>query len=43
MGAGSGIALLYVISALGIVAVGITGFTIRRLREAERLMPDHDC
>jgi MFS family permease len=40
IGAGSGIALFYVILAICLVCLGIGGSMIRRLREAESLMPD---
>lgn len=41
-GTGSGIALLYLISAICIILVGIGSCTIRLLREAETLLPDHE-
>jgi hypothetical protein len=42
MGAGSGIALLIVISSIGMVLVGMGGFTVRQLRDAETLIADRD-
>lgn len=39
-GAGSGIALLYVINSICILLIGIGGYAVRRLREAETLMPE---
>ena len=41
-GTGSGIALLYIASAIGMIFIGIGGFTIPQLRDAEALIPDHD-
>lgn len=41
-GTGSGIALLYVISSICIVLVGIGGYAFRTLRNLEELLPDHD-
>ncbi|MEM9452151.1 MAG: MFS transporter [Cyanobacteria bacterium P01_E01_bin.6] len=41
-GEGNGMALLIVISSLGMLLIGIGGFVIRRLRDAELLIPDHD-
>lgn len=41
--AGSGMALLYVLSAIGIVLIGMGGFKVQRLRNAEVLIPDHEA
>ncbi|ERN42439.1 major Facilitator superfamily [Rubidibacter lacunae KORDI 51-2] len=41
-GPGSGMALLITMSAMGMVLIGIMGFTVRQLREAETLIVDHD-
>jgi MFS family permease len=41
-GAGSGIALLYVLTAIGIVIIGAVSFLIQPLRAAEHLMSDHE-
>lgn len=39
---GSGIALLYVITAILMLAVGISGYAFRPLREVEILLPDYE-
>ena len=39
---GSGIALLYVISALAMLLVGLSGYGFQRLRNLESLIPDYD-
>lgn len=39
---GSGIALLYVITAIWIVLIGISGYAFRTLRNVEDILPDHD-
>lgn len=41
-GSGSGIALLYVITAIWMLLVGMGGYAFRTLREVETLLPDHD-
>jgi len=40
VGEGSGIALLYTLSAVGLIVVGIVGFSISNLRQIETLLPD---
>lgn len=40
VGEGSGIALLYTLSAVGLIIVGIVGFSISNLRQIETLLPD---
>ncbi len=40
-GAGSGMALMYAISAALMVLVGIGGYSFRQLRDVEILLPDH--
>ena len=42
IGAGSGMALLYVITAIFIVLVGISGCAFPTLRNVEDILPDHD-
>lgn len=39
---GGGIALLYVITAIGIVLIGISGYAFQTLRNVEKILPDHD-
>lgn len=39
---GSGIALLYVITAIWIVLIGISGYAFPTLRNVEDILPDHD-
>ncbi|WP_256973610.1 MFS transporter [Nostoc sp. T09] len=39
---GAGMALMYVISSLSLLLVGISGYAIRILREIETILPDHD-
>jgi MFS family permease len=41
-GAGAGIALLYVLTAILMLLVGVGGYAFRTLREVETLIPDHD-
>ncbi|MFN6517014.1 MAG: MFS transporter [Nostoc sp. CreGUA01] len=41
-GAGAGIAMLYVISAVCMFLVGLLGFNIPLLRNLEKTVPDHD-
>ncbi len=41
-GKGSGIAMLYVVSADWMLLVGVIGFTIPSLRNMESTLPDHD-
>lgn len=40
VGNGSGIALLYTLSSVGLVIVGIVGYSLSNLREIETLLPD---
>ncbi|ARV60178.1 MFS transporter [Nostocales cyanobacterium HT-58-2] len=42
-GKGAGMALLYVISALGLLLVGLSGYAFRTLRDVEMILPDHDA
>jgi MFS family permease len=42
IGAGAGIAMLYVICAICMLLVGIIGFYIPSLRNVELILPDHD-
>jgi len=39
---GSGIALLYVICAVAMLLIGLSGYVVRRLRNVELLVPDSD-
>jgi MFS transporter, DHA3 family, macrolide efflux protein len=39
---GSGIALLYVICAVAMLLIGLSGLAIRRLRDIEKTIPDGD-
>jgi len=39
---GSGIALLYVICALAMLLIGLSGYAVRRLRDLEVLVSDRD-
>ncbi|NEO33282.1 MAG: MFS transporter [Symploca sp. SIO3C6] len=41
-GTGSGIALLYVITAICIVLIGVSGYAFPTLRNVEETLPDHD-
>jgi hypothetical protein len=41
-GSGSGIALLYVLTSLCIVFIGISGYAFQILRDVEHVLPDHD-
>jgi DHA3 family macrolide efflux protein-like MFS transporter len=41
-GAGAGMALLYIITAVGMILIGVIGFAFPTLRNAEELLPDHD-
>ncbi|GAA6614823.1 MFS transporter [Scytonema sp. NUACC26] len=42
-GGGAGMALLYVISSLGLLLVGLSGYAFRTLRDVEILLPDHNA
>jgi DHA3 family macrolide efflux protein-like MFS transporter len=42
VGKGAGIALLYVISSVCFILVGISGYALRKVRDVEILVPDHD-
>lgn len=39
---GSGMALLYALTALAMAAVGMAGYGVRDLRQVETLLPDHE-
>ena len=41
-GKGTGIAVLYVITSLWMLMVGIGGYAFRTLRDVEQLLPDHE-
>lgn len=41
-GSGSGMALLYTLTALWMLLVGLGGYGFRTLRQVETLLPDHD-
>ncbi|MBD2360535.1 MFS transporter [Anabaena minutissima FACHB-250] len=42
-GKGAGMALLYVISSLGLLCVGLSAYTYPKLRNVETIVPDHDA
>jgi hypothetical protein len=42
-GGGAGIALLYVISSLSMLVIGLGGYAFRVLRDVEIILPDHDA
>ncbi|WP_066383192.1 MULTISPECIES: MFS transporter [unclassified Anabaena] len=42
-GKGAGMALLYVISSLGLLCVGLSGYAYPKLRNVETILPDHDA
>ncbi|MEH1843455.1 MAG: MFS transporter [Nostoc sp.] len=42
-GRGAGMALLYVISSLGLLLLGLGGYLFRTLRNVEIIVPDHDA
>lgn len=42
-GSGAGMALLYVICALGMLSVGLVGYAFPLLRDVEDIVPDHDA
>jgi hypothetical protein len=35
-------ALLYVITAIGLILIGLSGYALRPLRDVEAIVPDHD-
>ena len=41
-GKGAGMAILYVISSLGLLLVGLSGYTNPKLRNVEYIVPDHN-
>ncbi|OUC11717.1 MAG: MFS transporter [Alkalinema sp. CACIAM 70d] len=41
-GSGSGIAVLFLLTAIGMVAVGVSGYAFPSIRNAEDLLPDYD-
>ncbi|MBE9209306.1 MFS transporter [Nostoc sp. LEGE 06077] len=41
-GKGSGMVLMYVLSSIGLLLVGLTGYTVKILREVEVILPDYD-
>jgi hypothetical protein len=41
-GAGAGMALVMVFCGLGMSAVGLSGYGVRVIREAEIILPDHE-
>lgn len=42
-GKGAGMALLYIISSLGLLVIGLSGYAFRTLRDVENIIPDHDA
>ena len=41
-GSGAGMGLLFFFCSLGVIMVGLAGYFIRPIREAEAILPDHD-
>jgi hypothetical protein len=41
-GPGSGMALLFIFAGMGPILVGLTGYFIQPIRDAETILPDHD-
>lgn len=42
-GSGSGMALLYILTSLGLVLIGVGGYAFMGLRQVEEIVPDHDA
>lgn len=42
-GAGAGMALLYVITSLSLLLIGLSGYAFPTLRDVENILPDHDA
>lgn len=42
-GKGSGMAVLYLISSVGMLLIGLSGYAFRTLRDVETILPDHDA
>ncbi|MBW4417605.1 MAG: MFS transporter [Myxacorys californica WJT36-NPBG1] len=42
-GKGAGVALLYIITSLGLILVGLGGYAFSSVRQVERTLPDHDA
>jgi len=42
-GPGSGMALLYILTSLCLVLIGVWGYTFTELRQVEKIVPDHDA
>lgn len=42
-GAGAGMAVLYVMSSICLVVVGLVGYSFRKLRDVEAIVPDYDA
>ncbi|WP_414562382.1 MULTISPECIES: hypothetical protein [unclassified Anabaena] len=42
-GTGAGIALLYVMCAVCMLLVGLSGFSVPQLWDVEKIVPDHDA
>jgi len=40
---GAGMALLYVLCALGMLSVGLVGYAFPSIRDVEDIVPDHDA
>jgi hypothetical protein len=41
-GSGAGMALLVILSGIGMAIVGLGGYVFRPVRDAERILPDHE-
>lgn len=42
-GAGAGMAVLYVMSSICLIVVGLVGYSFRKLRDVEAIVPDYDA
>lgn len=42
-GSGAGMAVLYVMSSICLLVVGLGGYGFRKLRDVEAIVPDHDA
>lgn len=41
-GAGSGMAIFYVMTSLGLLSIGLGGYALKLVREVEQIVPDYD-
>jgi hypothetical protein len=42
-GKGAGMAILYVVSSIGLLLIGLSGYTNLQLRNVETIVPDYDA